>query len=714
MNRTVAGRRPHRGITGDRLTLYITSLLIACGICFFAGIHAMFAGSAAGQDRVYLAFGCLSLLLSIYLALTAALYQTTTLSTAVALVRAQICFSCLIYPTGIWFFSLYAGLVHWRRWLTIAASIFGVLLVINLGSPYSLLYTDIIARAPLVLPWGETVHDFAGTEASLLTGIYYTAVDASYLWAVCCCIMLWRRGSGARVWSLTLYLIVQAAASVHAETVNLAGGQGLTFDSLAFLVLVLLMSGVLRRELQRRTQALASSLDELRSETLRREGVEADLRHLAYHDQLTGLPNRHYMHERLHAALGSAEPVAGALILFDLDHFKTINEALGHDVGDELLKGVAARISEAAPVGACLARFGGDEFALHLPSLTGTDAAPAQAALRIAREITTQLTAPLRIGNHDLVVGVSAGIAPLPGAARDVDSVLRQVDMALYRAKAAGRHTAVVFESGMQAQADRRLLLEKGLRLALERGEFELHYQPQVDMQARFIGAEALLRWRHPEHGLIDPAEFIPIAEETGLIHRIGRHVLHQACLELDNWPAAHAQARLSINVSPWQLFTQDFVRTLQETVASTRADPRRITLEITENTFLHDLDDVARKIRALEAAGFRFSLDDFGSGYTSLASLKKLPVRELKIDRTFIEGLHSGPHDHFIEAMITMAHHLKLFVIAEGVETREQRAVLAGLDCDAIQGYLISHPLPTAAFRHWLTEHTGRCADNA
>ena len=286
--------------------------------------------------------------------------------------------------------------------------------------------------------------------------------------------------------------------------------------------------------------------------------------------------------------------------------------------------------------------------------------------------------------------------------------MLRQVDMALYRAKATGRHTAALFEGSMQAQADRRLLLEKGLRLALERDEFELYYQPQLDMQARFIGAEALLRWRHPEHGLIDPAEFIPIAEETGLIHRIGRYVLHQACLELDAWPASQAQARLSINVSPWQLFAQDFVRTLQESVASTRADPRRLTLEITENAFLHDLDDAAGKIRSLEAAGFQFSLDDFGSGYTSLASLKKLPVRELKIDRTFIEGLHTGSHDRFIEVMITIAHHLKLFVVAEGVETEEQRVALAGLGCDAIQGYLISHPLPATAFRRWLAEYTG------
>jgi len=690
------------------LTLYVSSLLVACGICLFAGIHATFAGSARGQERVYFAFGCLSLLLSIYLGLTAALYQTDTVSTTCALVRTQISFACLIYPTGIWFFSLYTDIAHWRRWVTAAVLIFGALLVINLCSPYSLLYTDITMRPPLVLPWGETVHDYTGTESAHVASIYYTAVNASYLWAVCSCILLWRRGQGARVWSLTLYLIVQATASVHAESLDLNGRRGLTFDSLAFLVLVLLMSGVLRRELQRRTQALAASLDELRSETQRREGVEADLRHLAYHDHLTDLPNRHYMHERLQTALASAEQVDGALILFDLDHFKTINEALGHDVGDELLKGVAARISEAAPASACIARFGGDEFALHISPLTDTGEPAAQAALRIAHEITTRLTTPLRIGDHDLVVGVSAGIALLPGLARDVDNVLRQVDMALYRAKASGRHTAVVFESVMQAQADRRLLLEKGLRLALDRDEFELHYQPQLDMQGRFIGAEALLRWRHPVHGLIDPVEFIPIAEETGLIHSIGRYVLRQACLELDSWPAAHAQARLSINVSPWQLFAQDFVRTLQETVASTRADPQRITLEITENVFLHDLEDAASKIRALDAAGFHFSLDDFGSGYTSLESLKKLPVRELKIDRTFIEGLRAGSHDRFIEAMIAIAHYLQLFVVAEGVETEEQRTALVGLGCDAIQGYLVSRPLPAPEFRNWLAQHAG------
>ncbi len=197
--------------------------------------------------------------------------------------------------------------------------------------------------------------------------------------------------------------------------------------------------------------------------------------------------------------------------------------------------------------------------------------------------MTATLTAPYTIGAHDLAVGVSAGIALLPGMAGDVDSALRQVAVALHRAKASGRNTAIIFEQLMQAQADRRLLLEKGLRLALERDEFELHYQPQLDARGRFVAAEALLRWRHPQHGLIAPGEFIPIAEETGLIHAIGRYVLQQACLERESWAAAHADARVSINVSPWQLFAQDFVRTVHETVNTTRTMPRNVTIEITE-----------------------------------------------------------------------------------------------------------------------------------
>jgi diguanylate cyclase (GGDEF)-like protein len=683
------------------MTLYVSSLLIACGICLFAGVHAVLAGTTGKREPLNQAFGCLSLLLAGYLLLAAAIYQADALSLARQLIRLQLTLACLIYPAAVWFLGLYAELRQRRRWLALASLVFGALLVINLLSSNSVIYTQIIRDHAIALPWGEQVHDFAGRKSKLF-GAYFLAKDAIYVFATGCCIALWRRHS-ARAWPLTLYLLIQGLAAVHADIVNRSGTQMVTFEALAFLALVLLMGDRLRLELSQRATLLTHNLEELREETRRRQQVESTLRHLAYHDPVTGLPNRLALRDHVQAALAVQHTGDHALILLDLDHFRIINEALGHDVGDMLLKAVAARLLAAAPAGSLVARHGGDEFALHVGLPSGT--APAAAAREIVRGMTATLTAPYTIGAHDLAVGVSAGIALLPGMAGDVDSALRQVAVALHRAKASGRNTAIIFEQLMQAQADRRLLLEKGLRLALERDEFELHYQPQLDARGRFVAAEALLRWRHPQHGLIAPGEFIPIAEETGLIHAIGRYVLHQACLERESWAAVHADARVSINVSPWQLFAQDFVRTVHEAVNTTRTMPRNVTIEITENALLHDLEDVAYKMRELASLGFHFALDDFGSGYASLGNLKRLPLHELKIDRVFVEGLQAGVRDPLVEAIINIAHEQQLFVVAEGVETGQQREALAELGCDAIQGYLICRPMPSAQFHHWLDQ---------
>ncbi|MEO5560921.1 MAG: bifunctional diguanylate cyclase/phosphodiesterase [Dokdonella sp.] len=389
--------------------------------------------------------------------------------------------------------------------------------------------------------------------------------------------------------------------------------------------------------------------------------------------------------------------------LIDLDHFKAVNDALGHAVGDEVLRSIASRLVAAAPAGTQIAHFGGDEFALVLHSIDGLNGSAEENVRQLVLHIMASIVAPLRLGDHELVVGASAGIALFSNASGAASDVLRPVDVALHRAKASARHTAVVFESLMQEDTDRHHSLETDLRLALKRHEFELHYQPQVDMGGCFVGAEALLCWHHPARGLVGPAEFIPVAEESGLIHAIGREVLHLACNERSGWPSSLAHARLSVNISPWQLFAEDFVSTLLETVHSTKANPEQITLEITENMYLHDLDDIASKIRTLDALGFHFSLDDFGSGYTSLASLKKLPVREFKIDRAFVEGLQPGSRDGFVEAMIAIAHHLDLVVVAEGVETKAQHAALCAMGCDVTQGYLVSRPLSATQFRSWL-----------
>lgn len=685
------------------MTLYVSSLLIACGICLFAGVHAVLAGSAGEREPVNQSFGCLCLLLAAYLLLTACVFQTDSLELARAMIRWQMGLACLIYPGAVWFLGLYAGLRRARRWLVLAGTVFGALFVANLFSPGGVIYAQVVKNPPIRLPWGEQVSDFTGARSALFA-VYFLAKDAVYVWAIGCCVMLWRRRSD-RAWPLTLFLLIEGAAALHADVVNRGGIQTVTYESLAFLALVLVMGDQLRRELHHRGALLAHRLDELRSETVRRQRVESDLRHLAYHDPVTDLPNRLALREHIEAVLADRQRGHSALIALDLDHFRTINEALGHDVGDLLLKAIAARLAAVAPVGALVAHPGGDEFALHVA--LPPDQPAATAARDLAHQVTALLTAPFLIGAHDLAIGVSGGIALLPGMAGDVDTALRQVAVALHQAKAAGRNTTMVFEQLMQARADRRLLLEKGLRLALERDEFELHYQPQVDARGGFVAAEALLRWRHPQEGLIAPDEFIPIAEETGLIHAIGRHVLEQACLERQRWPVAHAGARVSINASAWQLLAKDFVRTVHDTVQATRTRPQLVTIEITESVLLHDLEDVAYKLRELASLGFQFSLDDFGSGYASLGNLKQLPLHELKIDRVFVETLQAGVADPFIEAIITIAHEQHLFVVAEGVETSQQRDVLAELGCDALQGYLICRPLPAAQFRLWLQQQT-------
>lgn len=684
------------------MTLYVSSLLVACGICLFAGIHAVLAGTAGRREPVIQAFGCLSLLLAGYLLVTAAIFQTDALPTARSLIRWQLAIACLVFPTAVWFLGLYTRLRHWRRWLGLACAVFGVLLVINMFSPNSVIYSDIVKNGPIRLPWGEQVNDYFGRKAPLF-GIYFMAKDLVFVWSIGACIALWRKHN-ARAWPLALFLLIQSAAAIHAEIVSRADLRTVTYEPLAFLSLVLLMGDHLRRELQQSAAVLARNLDELRAETERRRQVESSLRQLAYHDTVTELPNRLALREHVQSALAEAQTADSALILLDLDHFRTINETLGHDIGDKLLNAVAARLVSTVPPDSLVARHGGDEFALYVK--LPIDSPPPAAAREIVRTLTARLTAPFNIDAHDLAIGVSAGIALLPGMANDVDTALRQVAVALHQAKAAGRNTTVVFEQLMQIQADRRLLLEKGLRLALERDEFELHYQPQLDAGGHFVAAEALLRWRHPQHGLISPAEFIPIAEESGLIHAIGRFVLRRACTERESWPESVASARVSINVSPWQLFAQDFVRTVHETVKATHTRPTQITIEITESALLHDPDDLAHKMRELASVGFRFALDDFGSGYASLGHLKKLPLHELKIDQVFVETLQLGVPDPFIKAIIAVAHEQQLFVVAEGVETEQQREVLAQLDCDAIQGYLVCRPIPATEFLRWLEQH--------
>jgi diguanylate cyclase (GGDEF)-like protein/PAS domain S-box-containing protein len=452
---------------------------------------------------------------------------------------------------------------------------------------------------------------------------------------------------------------------------------------------------------QRRLQAIVRDVSE-------RKRMEDAIRRMAFQDYLTGLPNRALLSERLTQALerGRASSRFGAMLLFDLDHFKTINDALSHDVGDDVLRVVARRLAGVAGDDNLLARLGGDEFVvLVAPDYDSRDAA-AHMARSIAERVLRELARPLEVGERILNVGASIGAVLFPG---EVDGseldILRHAEMALYHAKSLGRGNVQFFLPNLQAMAETRLQLEEGLRRAIANEELALYFQPQLDAAGRMVGAETLLRWNHPERGMVSPGEFVPVAEESGLIHLVGAWVLEQACARLAAWLQAGVpfSGHLSINVSPWQFAREDFVQQVTDVLETCRLPPERLMLELTESALLYDLEGAIQKLHALRALGLGVALDDFGTGYSSLAYLKDLPLDMLKIDQAFVQELNSSSDHPLVETMIAIGRHMRLDVIAEGVETRMQHDILRKLGCEQFQGFLFAKPLAEADLLKWM-----------
>jgi diguanylate cyclase (GGDEF)-like protein/PAS domain S-box-containing protein len=439
--------------------------------------------------------------------------------------------------------------------------------------------------------------------------------------------------------------------------------------------------------------------------------AEARIHHLAYQDGLTGLANRRSLQEHLAQVLNEVGHSGrqGAMLLIDLDHFKTINDALGHNVGDEVLRAVAHRLSGTVGERGFPARLGGDEFVVVMENLPPDEVKSAAAAEALAREISASLDAPIVLGECVFNVGASIGVSLFQNGKITVPDILRQADMALYRAKNLGRGNIQFFLPSLQAVADQRLRLERGLRTALANNELELYYQPQVTAAGQVFGAEALLRWRHPEMGVVSPSRFIPVAEETGLIHSIGEWVLRQACDKLAAWSRTETQfcGDLTVNLSPWQFVRPDFVQSIRGLIAEQGITPERLVLEVTESALLYDVRETIEKLAALRSAGLKVSLDDFGTGYSSLAYLKDLPLDILKIDKAFVDEIGSGPKYPVVDTIITLGRNMNLTVIAEGVETAAQCGLLVNSGCNAFQGYLFCRPLPEDEFLHWLRTET-------
>jgi len=438
-----------------------------------------------------------------------------------------------------------------------------------------------------------------------------------------------------------------------------------------------------------------------------RKAAEEEIQKLAFYDPLTHLPNRRLLMDRLQQALvsSSRSGLFGALLFIDLDNFKTLNDTLGHDVGDLLLQRVAERLTQCVREGDTVSRLGGDEFVVMLEDLGESSDESATLAEGVGEKIMASLNQFYQLAGHEHRSTPSIGVTLFADQRETVDELLKRADLAMYQAKAAGRNTLRFFDPDMQAAVTARAAMEADLRKGLEKNAFFLHYQPQVDVHGCMTGAEALVRWQHPQRGLVSPAEFIPLAEETGLILPIGHWVLNTACSQLVAWGTRPEMSHLTlaVNVSARQFHHVDFVEQVLAVLDHTGANPQKLKLELTESLLLDDVEDIIAKMSELKAHGVGFSLDDFGTGYSSLSYLKRLPLDQLKIDQSFVRDVLTDPDDAAIaRTIVALAQSLRLDVIAEGVETEEQRDFLQSNGCHAYQGYLFSRPLPLEEFEQF------------
>jgi diguanylate cyclase (GGDEF)-like protein len=432
--------------------------------------------------------------------------------------------------------------------------------------------------------------------------------------------------------------------------------------------------------------------------------AEERIRQLAFYDSLTGLPNRATFYSLIKQTLILArrDDIAGGVMFIDLDRFKYINDTLGHGAGDELIRRVSARLKTCLRSSDVVARLGGDEFVVGL-----FDVKVQEDAALVAQKMLATFATPFLIEGHDISISASIGISVYPNDGMEVDDLIKFADIAMYRAKERGRNTYLFYSNDMNVRSIDKLQMESNLRRAIDRNELLLHYQPQADIHTgEMTGAEVLIRWQHPERGMVSPGQFIPIAEETGLIVRIGDWVLEQAVAQNKDWQDRGLPIlKLAVNLA-----AQQFHPTLADDVAAILEEHHLahefLELEITESMVMHNPDQVVEMLKSMESMGIKTSLDDFGTGYSSLSYLKRFPIYKLKVDQSFVRGLPGDEDDAAItRAIIGMGKSLGLRVIAEGVETQEQLEFLRAEGCDEIQGYLFSKPIPAADFEQLLAK---------
>jgi diguanylate cyclase len=692
----------------DNPPFLILAFLIGAGIIFYTGIQSVVVGALGQRVPLYLAFAVACLSSAAFMCATALYHLSTSVADAAFWLRWQIACALPQFVALFVFVAMLTEQRHYRRWTLAIAMVCGVLLVVNFTQPYSLRFSTMSAMPDLQMPWGERLAFFAGKFSPWNTALRLLSVVVVG-WATVRAVGYMRRGPRRTAVFLALSILLQIVAGLWGLLIDLGAVHSFYTIGFAFFGMVLFMSASMGLDLRDRNTALERMTAELRREIDERRRAETQIRHMASRDDLTQLANRPALHAHLSAALAQASVAGeyGAMLLIDLDHFKTINDALGHEVGDGVLYEVAARLRGSVADGGTngfIARLGGDEFVVVTSSL-GSEFADAEIkARKLADYVAQNMGRPLHIGERVLNVGASIGAVLFPEGDVAQSELIRRADMALYAAKNVGRNNIQFFKPAMQAAAEQQLALEKGIRTAVANGELALRYQPQVDSQGELIGAEALLRWHHPDLGELAAEVFVRVAEETGVIHAVGQWVLEQACEQLAAWSRdSHSfTGPLAINVSPWQLQHPDYVQRLRDTVARNGLTPQRLVLEITETSLLRSPAETISKLSKLRAAGFKIALDDFGTGYSSLAYLQTMAVDQLKIDQVFVAQLGQQSERSLAASIVAIARNLQLQVIAEGVESPLQHSQLAAMGCHGFQGFLFAEPMSDAEFLRW------------
>ncbi len=694
---------------------YTAAILAVAGVAAASGLQFLVIGTWRYRERMHIAYALLCLCIGMLGLGNAVFNAAQSLPVAIGALRLMCFAAAASFPAFVVFIGAYTGRPVALLPVALVSTLALVFLWINHTAPATMLFHDLAARDRIALPWGESLFSVGGRPSHWGTA-FHLLTYAAFLWALGRAYGQYRSGPRLRATLLGVCLLIQLGGLLWGDVI--VDGLGYPYpyiDTFSFLPFVLLMGLSLGIQLHLRTRQLERTTRKLRHEAETRREAELSLRHVAYHDALTGLPNRlraldHLAHLESEAR---SRRLRGAALMIDLDNFKTINDALSHHIGDRMLEAIADRLLLAAPAESMVARLGGDEFIVLLGGLEGDLQQVNTLVEQLASQILVRLSAPITVDSRVLAIGASVGVAVFPSGDADVSDVIRRADIALYRAKASGRNAVRLFLPHMQSEANDRLSLERGLRTALERNElgkqFSLHFQPQIDRHGQLQGAEALLRWHHPQLGPITPDVFIPVAEETGLIHALGSWVVTEACARINEWDRLGVDfgRHLSVNVSAWQLGHPQYVETLQAQVTEAGIAPSRLTLELTESALLQGFEIALDTLHRLHRAGFRLSMDDFGTGYSSLSYLQKLPLDELKIDRSFVSGLDQPLPSPLTAFIIDLGQRLGMSTVAEGVESEEQRAVLARLGCDVLQGYLVCRPLPEAEFLHWLGERT-------